>query len=455
MSQYDFDLITIGGGSGGVRASRIAAGLGAKVAVVEEDRLGGTCVLRGCVPKKLLVYGASFAGDFADAEGFGWTLDGARHDWGKLMQVKRTELDRLAGVYQGLLDDAGVEVLQGRGVLVDAHSVEVAGKIWTAERILLAVGGAPYFPDIEGLAEHGITSNEALDLDARPEEIVILGGGYIAVELAGVFAGFGTKTHLVFRADKVLRGFDETMREGLMQALENRGIILHPNATPTKIDAKQVVLDNGTTLSADAVLGALGRRPNTAGLGLEKAGIALAKNGAIVVDALGQTNQPSIFAIGDVTDRVNLTPVAIAEGQRFAERIYGGKSRDALNYGQIASAVFSQPPLASIGCTEADAIKAGEAVEIYESAFRPMKNTISGRTEKSMLKLIMRQSDGRIIGAHMLGTDAPEIIQGIAIAMTAGATKTDFDATIGIHPTTAEEFVTMQNSGRNSGGDSR
>ena len=446
MSQYDFDLITIGGGSGGVRASRIAAGLGAKVAVVEEDRLGGTCVLRGCVPKKLLVYGASFAGDFADAEGFGWTLDGARHDWGKLIRAKRTELDRLAEVYRGLLDGAGVEVLQGRGVLVDAHSVEVAGKIWTAERILLAAGGWPYVPAIEGLAEHGITSNEALDLDARPEEIVILGGGYIAVELAGVFAGFGSKTHLVFRADKVLRGFDDTMRGGLMQALENRGIILHPNAAPTKIDGKEVMLDNGKTLKTDVVLAALGRRPKTAGLGLEEAGVALNKNGAIIVDEMGQTNQKSIYAIGDATDRVNLTPVAIAEGQRFAERIFGGKTAPTLNYGQIASAVFSQPPLASIGLTEADASKAGEAVDIYESSFRPMKNTISGREEKSMLKLIVRQSDGIILGAHMLGTDAPEIIQGIAIAMTAGATKADFDATIGIHPTTAEEFVTMRNS---------
>ena len=446
MSQYDFDLITIGGGSGGVRASRIAAGFGAKVAVVEEDRLGGTCVLRGCVPKKLLVYGASFAGEFADARGFGWTLDNPRHDWGKLIQAKREELDRLAGVYRGLLDDAGVAVLQGQGVLVDAHSVEVAGKIWTAERILLAVGGAPYLPAIEGLAEHGITSNEALDLDARPEEIVILGGGYIAVELAGVFAGFGSKTHLVFRADKVLRGFDDTMRAGLMQALENRGIILHPNTAATKIDGKQVVLDNGTTLKADAVLAALGRRPNTAGLDLEEAGVARAKNGAIIVDEMGQTNQKSIYAIGDATDRVNLTPVAIAEGQRFAARVYGGKSAPTLNYGQIASAVFSQPPLASIGLTEADAAKAGEAVDIYESRFRPMKNTISGRDEKSMLKLIVRQADGRIIGAHMLGIDAPEIIQGIAIAMTAGATKADFDATIGIHPTTAEEFVTMRNA---------
>ena len=298
----------------------------------------------------------------------------------------------------------GVAVLQGHGCWVDAHSVEVAGKIWTAERILLAVGGAPYFPDIEGLAQHGITSNEALDLDARPEEIVILGGGYIAVELAGVFAGFGSKTHLVFRADKVLRGFDETMRSGLMQALENRGINLHPNTAPSKIDGKQVVLDNGTSLSADAVLGALGRRPNTAGLGLEDAGITLAKNGAIIVDRAG-ANQPKIHLRHRRCHRPRQFNACCHRRRATLCRAHlWGQNRDALNYAQIASAVFSQPPLASIGLTEADAAKAGEAVAIYESAFRPMKNTISGRDEKSMLKLIVRQSDGRIIGAHMLGT---------------------------------------------------
>jgi glutathione reductase (NADPH) len=446
--KYDFDLITIGGGSGGVRASRIAAGHGARVAVVEEDRLGGTCVLRGCVPKKLLVFGSSIAADIEDAAGFGWTIEGAHHDWSRLIKAKRKELDRLAGIYQGLMDQAGVTVLSGKGRLAGPHEVEVDGNIWTAERILIAVGGWPYVPDIPGLRDHAITSNEALDLDARPDEIVIFGSGYIAVEFAGIFAGFGSKTHLVFRADKALRGFDEDMRDGLMAAMAQRGVHIHAGASIASVDEasgkKQVTLDNGTCLNVDAVMAATGRMPNTAQLGLEALKVACAKNGAILVDADGQSSLPSLYAIGDVTDRVNLTPVAIAEGHIFADKFYGNMTRRPISYDHIASAVFSQPPLASIGLTEAAAKAKGHSFSVYQSGFRAMKNTISGRQEKTVMKLIVDNADDRILGAHMLGPDAPEIIQGIAIAIVAGATKADFDATIGIHPTAAEEFVTMR-----------
>jgi glutathione reductase (NADPH) len=448
IPDYDFDLITIGGGSGGVRASRIAAGHGARVAVVEEDRLGGTCVLRGCVPKKLLVFGSSIAADIEDAAGFGWTIEGTRHDWSKLINAKREELDRLAGIYQGLMDKAGVTVLSGKGRITGQHEVEVNGKIWTAERILIAVGGWPYIPDIPGLRDHAITSNEALDLDTKPDEIVIFGSGYIAVEFAGIFAGFGSKTHLVFRADKPLRGFDEDMRDGLTTAMAQRGIHIHAGTSIAGVTEasgrKQVTLDNGTCLTVDAVMAATGRMPNTAQLGLDKLNVARAKNGAINVNAEGQSSIPSLYAIGDVTDRVNLTPVAIAEGHIFADHFYGKMNRRQINYDQIASAVFSQPPLASIGLTEDGAKAKGHKFSVFQSSFRAMKNTISGRQEKTVMKLIVDNADDRILGAHMLGPDAPEIIQGIAIAMVAGATKADFDATIGIHPTAAEEFVTMR-----------
>ena len=448
IPDYDFDLITIGGGSGGVRASRIAAGHGARVAVVEEDRLGGTCVLRGCVPKKLLVFGSSIAADIEDAAGFGWTIEGARHDWSSLIKAKRKELDRLAGIYQGLMDQAGVKVLSGKGRITGPHEVEVNGKIWTAERILIAVGGWPYIPDIPGLRDHAITSNEALDLDAKPDEIVIFGSGYIAVEFAGIFAGFGSKTHLVFRADKPLRGFDEDMRDGLTTAMAQRGIHIHAGTSISSVTEvsgrKQVTLDNGSCLTVDAVMATTGRMPNTAQLGLDRLNVDSAKNGAIVVNAEGQSSVPSLYAIGDVTDRVNLTPVAIAEGHIFADRYYGKMNRRQINYDLIASAVFSQPPLASIGLTEDGAKANGHEFSVFQSSFRAMKNTMSGRQETTVMKLIVDNADDRILGAHMLGPDAPEIIQGIAIAIVAGATKADFDATIGIHPTAAEEFVTMR-----------
>ena len=451
MSSYDFDLITIGAGSGGVRASRIAATHGARVAIIEEDRPGGTCVLRGCVPKKLLVYGASFSAEVEDAVGFGWGFgnfaDDFAHNWGNLMTTKEAELDRLAAVYVNLLADAGVALIEGRGIITSPHTVAVGGKEYSAERILIAVGGWPVIPDVAGLKDHAISSNEALSLPHRPDDIVIYGSGYIAVEFAGIFNGYGATTHLVYRGDEPLRGFDSDLRKAFGEAAEERGIILHPSTTITEVSAdngqKKVQLSDGTVLYADAVMAATGRKPMTDGLGLGAAGVKMAANGAVEVDDNSQTNIPSIFAIGDVTNRINLTPVAIAEGHAFADSIYGKNSR-RVDHSNVASAVFSMPPIASVGITEDDAMAKGMVITVFTSSFRAMKNTISGRREKTLMKLIVDANSDRVIGAHMLGVDAPEIIQGIAIAVKAGATKADFDATIGIHPTAAEEFVTMR-----------
>lgn len=447
MAGYDYDLITIGAGSGGVRASRIAAQHGAKVAVIEEDRPGGTCVLRGCVPKKLLVYGAQFSADLEDAIGFGWQEVDTAHDWGQLIQTKNVELDRLAGIYQSLLNNAGVTIISGRGVLTGPNSVMVDGREISAKTILIAVGGWPFIPDVPGLAEHAISSNEALDLSHRPDEVVLYGSGYIAVEFAGIFNGFGAKTHLVYRADEPLRGFDQDIRHAFTEAAAERGIILHPGNTITSVegddDNKTIHLSDGSKISADTLMVATGRKPNVTGLGLEAAGVAMTDAGAIKVDAESRTNIPSIYAVGDVTDRINLTPVAIAEGHAFADTIYGDMPR-VVDHRNVASAVFSMPPIASVGISEDDAIAASIPIKVFEASFRAMKNTISGRNEKTYMKLIVATENAKVLGVHMMGSDAPEIIQGMAIAIKAGATKADFDATIGIHPTAAEEFVTMR-----------
>ena len=447
MAGYDYDLITIGAGSGGVRASRIAAQHGAKVAVIEEDRPGGTCVLRGCVPKKLLVYGAQFSADLEDAIGFGWQEVDTAHDWGQLIQTKNVELDRLAGIYQSLLNNAGVTIISGRGVLTGPNSVMVDGREISAKTILIAVGGWPFIPDVPGLAEHAISSNEALDLSHRPDEVVVYGSGYIAVEFAGIFNGFGAKTHLVYRADEPLRGFDQDIRHAFTEAAAERGIILHPGNTITSVegddDNKTIHLSDGSKISADTLMVATGRKPNVTGLGLEAAGVAMTDAGAIKVDAESRTNIPSIYAVGDVTDRINLTPVAIAEGHAFADTLYGDMPR-VVDHRNVASAVFSMPPIASVGISEDDAIAASIPIKVFEASFRAMKNTISGRNEKTYIKLIVATENAKVLGVHMMGPDAPEIIQGMAIAIKAGATKADFDATIGIHPTAAEEFVTMR-----------
>ena len=458
MPGYDYDLITIGAGSGGVRASRIAAGHGAKVAVIEEDRPGGTCVLRGCVPKKLLVYGSQYPGEFEDAAGFGWSFGGGTgegatgwsHDWGRLIADKNTELDRLSGIYRDTLAGAGAELIDGRGVVTGAHTVDVGGREVTAERILVAVGGWPHMLPVDGLAEHGITSNEALELDRFPDEIAIFGAGYIAVEFAGIFNGFGARTHLIYRAEEPLRGFDGTMRSALAESMAARGVILHPGCTVERVEGdgggKRVTLSDGSVLEVGAVMAATGRRPKTEGLGLEAAGVELDKAGAVPVNAESQSATPSIYAIGDVTNRVNLTPVAIAEGHAFADHVYGGMP-NRMDHANIPSAVFSQPPVGSVGMAEEAAGQAGIDAAVYVSRFNAMRNTISGRDEKTVMKLVVDKATDKVVGAHMIGPDAPEIIQGVAIAVKTGATKADFDATIGIHPTAAEEFTTMREAG--------
>ena len=449
MAEYDFDLITIGAGSGGVRASRIAAGHGARVAVIEENNPGGTCIFRGCVPKKLLVYGASFSSELEDAIGFGWEDVDPAHNWGHLMSAKIAELDRLAGVYVSVLENAGVALITGRGRIIGPHSVEVGGKTYTAERILIAVGGWPSVPDIPGLKDYAITSNEALELPHRPDRVVVFGSGYIAVEFAGVFSGFGAETHLVYRADLPLRGFDEDVRDAFATAMKGRGIHMRSKTTISSVKKtddgmKKVTLSDGSIIEVDIVMAATGRIPMTGDLGVEHVDLELQPNGAIKVDDESRTSVPSIFAIGDVTDRINLTPVAIAEGHAFADSFYGDAARK-IDHTNVASAVFSMPPIGSVGMSEQDALASGLKPIIFQAAFRAMKNTISGREEKTLIKLVVHPENDIVLGVHMMGPDAPEIIQGIAIAVKAGATKADFDATIGIHPTAAEEFVTMRN----------
>lgn len=444
---HDFDLIVIGAGSGGVRASRISAGHGARVAVIEESRPGGTCVIRGCVPKKLLMYGSAFSADAADAAGYGWrvTVDG--HDWPALIAAKDSELDRLEGIYRSLLGNAGVELIEGRGTVTGPHSVSVNGREITAGHILIATGGWPQIPDVPGLADHAITSNEALDLPDRPDSVLVYGAGYIAVEFASIFNGFGIETHLVYRGDLPLRGFDEDIRLQSAEALAGRGIILHPGCTLTEVtaagDRRIAALSNGSRLDVAQVMAATGRAPNTAGLGLEAAGVELGRGGEIIVDPDSRTSVASIYAVGDVTDRIALTPVAIAEGHALADSLFGGRPRQVSHH-NVPSAVFTQPPIGSVGMTEAQAAEAFDKITVFTSKFNAMKNTLSGRSEKTFMKLIVETATDKVVGAHMLGPDAGEIMQGIGVSVIAGATKADFDATIGIHPTAAEEFVTMR-----------
>ena len=443
--RYDYDLITLGAGSGGVRASRLAAKYGGRVAVIEASRPGGTCVMRGCVPKKLLVYGAHFANHFEDALGFGWHVSGATHDWGAMIAAKNKELDRLEGIYGRILRDAGANLIAGRGVIADPHTVEVNGKRLTAEKILVAVGGWPAIPDFPG-KEHVITSNEALDLPERPKRIVIVGGGYIAVEFAGIFRGLGSEVTLVLRSGQLLRGFDQDVRATLADEIEKQGIKIRRDCVVHSIEKTpkgySVAFDKSEEMIADGVLYATGRTPNTTTIGLKEAGVKLDKKGAVVVDEWNRSSVESIFAVGDVTDRVNLTPVAINEGRVFAETFFN-KTPMTLDYTNIASAVFSQPPVSVVGLTEEQARK-DYKVRLFITRFKPMKHTLSGRDERTMMKLVVDKATDRVLGCHMVGEDAPEIIQGLAVALKAGATKAQFDATVGIHPTAAEEFVTLK-----------
>lgn len=445
MSQYDFDLITIGAGSGGVRASRMAARTGARVAIVEESRVGGTCVMRGCVPKKLLVFGSSFATSFADARGYGWDVGEPTFDWGTLINNKNTELNRLEGIYQRILRENNVTLLDGRGTVTGPHAVEVAGKTYTAERILISTGGWPHLPDVPGI-EHAITSNEALDLAEFPKRIVIVGGGYIAVEFAGLFNALGADVSIVIRAGNILRGFDEDIRTTLADEMEKQGITIHRECVVRSIekedDGYSVRLHGTETIACDQVFYATGRTPNTKGLGLEAVGVKLADNGSVEVDEYFQTAVPSIFALGDVISRIELTPVAINEGMAFVATQFEGRPTP-MDYENVPAAVFSQPPVGTVGLMEAQARERGP-VDIYMSRFRPMKHTLTGRDAHAMMKLIVERDSQRVVGCHMVGDDAPEIVQGFAVALKCGATKAQFDATVGIHPTAAEEFVTMR-----------
>jgi glutathione reductase (NADPH) len=393
-----------------------------------------------------MVYGSHLLEEIEDAKGYGWSVEGVSHDWPAMITAKNKELDRLHGIYVWLLESANVEIIDGRGTLVDAHTVAVGDRRITAERIMIAVGGWPTVPEIPGV-EHAITSNEALELPRRPERVVIVGGGYIAVEFAGIFNAFGCHVDLVFRADKVLRGFDEDMRDTLGEEMAKKGVNLRPGCLPERIERSGeeliVHLNDGTTITCDDIMYATGRAPNTAGLGLAEAGVALNAKGAVQVDEWGQTSLDSVYAVGDVTDRINLTPVAIAEGRAFSETVYNNNPIKA-DHENVPAAVFSQPPVCGVGLAEHEARARYGAVDIYVSGFRPMKYTLTENPERGLLKLIVDQATDRVVGAHMVGMDAPEIIQGLAIAIKMGATKAQFDATVGIHPTAAEEFVTMR-----------
>ncbi len=447
MPRYDFDLFTIGAGSGGVASSRRAAAYGARVAICEELRIGGTCVLRGCVPKKLLVYGAQFADAFADAAGFGWTVPPAHFDWQSLIAAKDNEIGRLSQIYINMLKNSGVEIIDGRGVVCDAHTVEVAGQTYTADKILIAVGGHPTVPNIPGI-EHVISSNEALDLPHLPRRVVIVGGGYIAVEFAGIFNGFGSEVVEIIRREELLYGFDDDLRVALAQEMRGRGVEIHTRTQIARIvkaprEGYSVFTTHGQEISADLVMYATGRKPNTRGLGLAEAGVKLNDNGAVIVDEWQRASLPNIYAVGDVTDRINLTPVAIAEGRAIAETLYNNNPIK-MDHKDVPSAVFSQPPIGAVGLTEEEALREYGEVDVYSSRFKPMKNTLSGRDERTLMKIIVDARTDRVVGCHMLGPDAPEIIQGLAIAVKCGATKRQFDQTVGIHPSAAEEFVTMR-----------
>lgn len=448
----DFDLFVIGGGSAGVRCARIAAGHGARVGIAEERFWGGTCVNVGCVPKKLLVQAGEYGAWAEDAAGFGWTIHKGPHDWHKLIAAKDREIGRLNGIYRRLLEGANATIFDARAVFLDPHTLDVGGQRITAERIVIATGGHPERPPVPG-AELGIISDDAFYLPEMPKRVAIVGSGYIAVEFAGVFQALGAETHLVYRQPLPLRGFDHDLREGLAEALGAHGIALHPGCRPVRLAAKgkRRVLTFGEDrhLEADLVFFATGRRPATARLGLEEAGVTLNAAGAVVVDSHLRTSQPHIYAMGDVTDRVNLTPVATAEGHALADSLFGGRPR-TISLLNVPSAVFSTPPIATVGMTEEQAAMHGP-VDVYVSKFTPMRHTLSGRHRKTLMKLVVDQHSQKVVGAHMLGEDAPEIIQGIAIAIVMGATKADFDRTIGIHPTAAEEFVTLRTRTRVSG----
>ena len=443
---FDCDLFVIGAGSGGVRAARMSAGHGAKVAVAEEYRVGGTCVIRGCVPKKLFVYASHFAEEFEDAAGFGWTVADAKFDWPTLVKNKDAEIDRLNGIYIKNLEASGVEILQGRAIVKDAHTVTLDGRDITAKYILVAVGGTPFMPQIEGI-EHAISSNEAFHIEVLPQNIIVVGGGYIAVEFAGIFNGLGVDTTLVYRGPQILRGFDNEVRDHLAAEMAVKGVTIKTESDIAAIaktdNGYTVTYQDGSMQDTDLVMYATGRVPMTDGLGLENAGVELGAKGEIKVDAYSKTNIDSIYAVGDVTARAELTPVAIREGAAFAETVFNDNPL-AVDHSIIPTAVFSQPPIGTVGLGEEAAREAGHEIDVYGASFRPMKNTLSGNPEKTLMKLIVDKADDKVLGLHIVGPDSGEMIQAFGVAITMGATKAQFDATIAVHPTAAEELVTFK-----------
>ena len=447
MADFDYDLFVIGGGSGGVRAARMAAETGATVGIAEEYRFGGTCVIRGCVPKKLLVYASQFRETFEDAAGFGWTVPEARHDWEKLIDAKNAEIGRLENIYARNLSTSGVEIHRCRAVLKGPHEVCLLenDRLVSAKHILVATGGAPFVPDIDG-AHHAVTSNEVFDLPTMPKDVVIVGGGYIACEFAGVFNGLGAHVELTYRGAQILRGFDDDLRDSVAEEMRKKGIRIYTGEEVARIDREggryKVTFERGHDCPADIVMYATGRRPATQGLGLEEIGVELGRNGAVVVDAYSQTTVPSIYAVGDVTDRMALTPVAIREGAAFVETVFRGNPTTP-DHANVPSAVFTQPELGTVGLTEAQA-RAETDVEIYRAAFRPMLHTLSGRDEKMLMKLVVDKGSRKVLGVHIMGHGAAEMIQLAGIAVKMGATREDFDRTVAVHPTAAEELVTLR-----------
>jgi glutathione reductase (NADPH) len=446
---YDFDLFVIGAGSGGVRAARFAAGYGARVAIAESRYLGGTCVNVGCVPKKLMVYGAHFAEDFEQAQGFGWSLSAkATFDWPTLIANKNREIERLNGIYRNLLVNSGVTLLEGHARLLDAHSVELGGQRYSAKHILIATGGWPHIPEIPG-HEHAIGSNEVFFLEQLPKRVLVVGGGYIAVEFASIFHGLGAQTSLLYRGELFLRGFDGAVRKHLHEELSKRGLDLQFNSDIQRIDKQPdgsllATLKDGRELPADCIFYATGRRPMLDNLGLENTGVELDERGYIKVDEQYQTTEPSILALGDVIGRVQLTPVALAEGMAVARRLFKPEEYRKVDYQTIPTAVFSLPNIGTVGLSEEQARAQGYRVDVYESRFRPMKLTLTECQERTLMKLVVDADSDRVLGCHMVGPEAGEIVQGLAVALKAGATKQIFDETIGVHPTAAEEFVTMR-----------
>ncbi len=448
MAEYDYDLFTIGAGSGGVRASRMAASYGAKVAVAEEYRVGGTCVIRGCVPKKLFVYASHVHEEIEDAQGFGWTVENAKFDWKTLVANKDKEIDRLNGIYIRNLDNSGVEIIEDRAVIKDRHTIHLVNqnRDVTAKYILIATGATPNVHEVPG-HELAITSNEAFHLEDLPKRIIVAGGGYISVEFAGIFNGLGVETTLLYRGEEILRGFDDDLRTTLHAEMEKKGIKIITNTVFDRLDKTDghinATLNDGSVIETDAVMFAIGRNPNSKGLGLEEAGVDVLPNGAIKVDAYSKTSIDNIYAVGDVTNRANLTPVAIREGAAFVETVFNNNPM-AVDHSCIPTAVFSTPEIGTVGISEAAAREKIGRVDVYKSTFRAMKHTLSGRDEKTMMKIIVDPATDIVLGVHMIGPASGELVQAVGIAVQMGATKAQFDATIAVHPTAAEELVTMK-----------